>query len=206
MKPFKKYIKENSDQNKHGVILGTVTLSNLYLSNIPNIFNNITIDGCFYIKNNKLKSLENFPKRVMGSINISENNLESLNGICEAIYNPLIANHNKLKNLKGFPRLMRDSTYINLDHNELTTLDGFSTQASYINPGDFSVEYNNLKSLEGGPKVVNDSLYIVGNPIETLDGFPEIITNDIYASRSFKFKEYQLLDVCRFRKLILIDD
>ena len=59
---------------------GNLELSNMNLTELPEILKDITVSGHFICSNNKLTSLNNSPKTVGGYFSCSNNNLTSLVG------------------------------------------------------------------------------------------------------------------------------
>ena len=59
---------------------GDLELSNMNLTELPEILKDITVSGYFICSNNKLTSLNNSPKTVGGYFSCSNNNLTSLVG------------------------------------------------------------------------------------------------------------------------------
>ena len=69
---IKQYIRNGSK--------GVLELSNMNLTELPEILKDITVSGFFICSNNKLTSLNNSPKTVGGYFSCSNNNLTSLVG------------------------------------------------------------------------------------------------------------------------------
>ena len=69
---IKSYIRNGSK--------GVLELSNMNLTELPEILKDITVSGFFICSNNKLTSLNNSPKTVGGYFSCSNNNLTSLVG------------------------------------------------------------------------------------------------------------------------------
>ncbi len=134
-------------------VRGNVNLSYNKLRELPLKFN--IVHGHFYCDNNKLTSLNKFPKFVGGDCNISYNNLTSLKGSIEYVVG-----------------------YFDCSCNKLTSLKGSLLGVGYI----FNCSYNQLTSLEGSPKDVKDKFYCDNNPLESLKGYDlpyeQLICND----------------------------
>lgn len=62
----KQIIEKYSPLIKNGVLKGNVDISYSYLTQIPEIFKNITVTGYFYCSYNQLTTLDGSPKEVGG--------------------------------------------------------------------------------------------------------------------------------------------
>ena len=84
---------------------GSLNLSDLKLTVLPEILKDITVGGNFFCFNNNLTSLENCPKTVDGTFYCHYNNLTSLKGLKETVINEnFYCTDNKLTSLEGAPK------------------------------------------------------------------------------------------------------
>ena len=116
---------------------GDLNLSELGLTELPEILNDISVDGDFMCGYNKLTSLKNSPKHVNGSFYCYGNKLTSLKGAPEYVGGNFYCNGNKLESLEGAPE--------------------------YVG-GNFYCNGNKLESLEGAPKIVDGDFNCINNP------------------------------------------
>jgi len=155
---------------------GNLRLSFMRLEKLPKILKNIEVKGDFLCSGNYLETLENFPKKVTGTIDISFNRIKSLQGLGVEVVNNgfgFLCNGNNLNDLKGGPKIIFGDYVCN--ENDLTSLEGSPT---VIN-GNFYCSYNKLKTLEGGPRHVTKDYLASFNNLETLDGLPKFIGGDL---------------------------
>jgi len=174
-----KYIKEN------------VVLSNIYLKEIPDILNDVIIEGGLYLNNNKLTTLDNFPKLVDGTIDIFNNPLISLVGIKQTAIKTLLLG-GKFKDFEGCPQFV---TKLNcVGNSNLISLKHIATQVTYLRlmnlplktleycpqneSGDYLIFDCNIESLEGLPKNRCNSLSVSFNQLKDFTGAPKIIDGD----------------------------
>ena len=85
---------------------GDLNLSELGLTELPEILNDISVDGDFMCGYNKLTSLKNSPKHVNGSFYCYGNKLTSLKGAPEYVGGNFYCNGNKLESLEGAPKIV----------------------------------------------------------------------------------------------------
>ena len=130
---------------------GDLNLSELGLTELPEILNDISVDGDFMCGYNKLTSLKNSPKHVNGSFYCYGNKLTSLKGAPKTVGYNFYCYGNKLTSLKGAPKTV-----------------GYN----------FNCHSNNLTSLEGAPEYVGGNFYCNGNKLESLEGAPKIVDGD----------------------------
>ena len=103
----------------------------------------------FNYTTNGLKSLEGAPRKVGGTVWVSENRLEDLVGGPEVVGGSFRCNQNPLKTLKGAPVKVG---------------------------GDFGCMNTRIESLEGGPEVVGGNYYCQKNPaLVSLKGAPKVL-------------------------------
>jgi hypothetical protein len=131
----------------------------------------ITVHGSCNVKSMHLKT-EFLPvhfEEVRGSFNISNLNLQGLQGCPRIVRGDFFAWANQLTSLKGGP--LEVHGYYDASQNQLTTLDGCAEAIG----GFLVVNNNNLKNLKGCPARLSDDLEVQQNPLVTLDGFPESV-------------------------------
>lgn len=111
------------------IIEGAVYMSEQNMTELPKWLKNVIInDGIEFVENPNLKSLNNLPIEIYGSIHISQcSSLESLEGCPIQVNGDFNCYQNKLKTLKGCPQIIN---------------------------GDFLCNNNLLRDLEYGPKKV----------------------------------------------------
>lgn len=127
----------------------------------------------FTAKNIGLTSLEGFPDTVEDTLNISNNQINSLEHCPAYIDEHFIAENNPLKNLKYFPKSV--GRYINLANCELTSLVGLPENVLE----DLHVENNKFETLEGSPKSIDGAFMLTGNlNLTSLEGCPGVIMGD----------------------------
>lgn len=182
MKTFKNYIKESNLEG--GILRGDTWLNRFYIEELPEFFKDLTVYGDFRVHNNSIKSLKNFPHRVIGTIDIEFNKLKSLVGLPIKMEGDIIAGDNMLENLDGLPLYMGDKVNtcaIDLTNNEITTLEGLSPKLKLRG---LFLGNNKLKNLKGIPDKLSGSLDITNNPIESIEYFPSQIGGALYMSKS----------------------
>lgn len=176
-----------------------VELDALHLKEIPDVISVDLCEGMFDVSENRLTSLKNCPRVVLGNFLCGNNNLTSLEGGPTEVRGNYVAYHNKLTSLKGIATHIQYS--LKLEHNQLTSLDGIPRMSSYTSLdvnfnlikslegygfesivfNSFSVAVNKLTSLRGGPKQAID-YDCSGNPIKNFVGAPTIVTNNFYCT------------------------
>lgn len=124
---------------------GNVELGHQKLKQIKVKFN--IIQGDMDLSFNSLTNLLGCPRQV-GSFNINENNLKSLNHGPRLVYGHYVCENNQLHSLEGAPRAVKT----------------------------FMCSNNKLKNLKGAPDVINGYLLAENNLIDSLIFFPEQIT------------------------------
>lgn len=168
-------------------IKGDVNLSNLYLKEIPEIFNGVSIEGSINLTENSLTTLNNFPELVTENIELLRNPLISLVGIKQNFIKTLRVS-GKFSDFEGCPANVTRLTCIN--NIRLTSLKHMPTNIlevkimatslkslEYLTQNQRGVYYLidcKLKSLEGLPnrcKAINVSF----NELKDLSGAPEIV-------------------------------
>lgn len=129
--------------------------------------------GYFGVGNNKLTDLEGFPKIVHNDINLSFNNLTTLEGLNYKKGN-LILENNKLTSWKGGPNYIDGN--LSVKNNLFTDFKGFPTHVD----GEFAPQSNpNLTSLEGFPIRNNKKPADIPYPIR-LYGLPNLFFAEKY--------------------------
>jgi hypothetical protein len=181
-------------------IEGNVSLSDLYIKEIPEILNGIKIRGNFLFVRNNITSLKNCPEIVLGLFNISMNRrLKSLVGGPKQV-NGIIADNCALTSLDGIPKLTigpyGSPGPISLENNRLTSLKGLPSDAIKFldinnNPitslegcpqlikGDFTANNTLIKNMIGGPKVVNGNIELIDTKLDSIEGFPTYIGGNL---------------------------
>ena len=157
MKTFKQFITENTQfqdiinrieiVNGQKTIQGNVDLSDLNLTELPNL-SDVVVIGDFYCSCNNLTSLQGAPKSVGGCFYCNNNNLTSLQGAPKSVEGYFDCTNNNLTSLQGAPQSIEGNFYCY--NNNLTSLQGAPKSIE----GDFSCYYNKLTSLQGAPNYV----------------------------------------------------
>ena len=83
---------------------GDLDLSGLKLTELPEMFKDITVGGNFYCSHNKLTSLINAPNIVAGNFGCSYNDLTSLVGAPKTVGGDFYCGFNNLTSLEGAPK------------------------------------------------------------------------------------------------------
>ena len=171
------------------IIKDNVTLSQLYLKELPEILKGVHIvDGGFYIIRNNLRSLKNSPEKVDFVFDCSDN--KSLTSFIEGPkeVGRVDARNSGFRTLEGFPKVIkRQGLYglnlgnIDISGNRLTSLVGLPETVD----GTLSIFGNsNLKSLEGCSKVIKVNFEAVWLPIKNMIGGPVEIEKDCYLNNT----------------------
>ena len=120
-------------------VMDSVRLYDLDLEKIPLKFGKIS--SYFDVSQNKLTSLEGFPKEV---------------------YSDIMIYKNKLTSLVGLPEIIND--VINCSDNKLTSLEGLPMEAKGL-----YCSNNKITTLKGAPMVIDGDLDLRSNPISIID-------------------------------------
>jgi len=168
-------------------IKGDVNLSNLYLKEIPEIFNGVSIEGSINLTENSLTTLNNFPELVTENIELFRNPLTSLVGIKQNFIKSLKVS-GKFSDFEGCPANVTRLTCIN--NIRLTSLKHMPTNIlevkimatslkslEYLTQNQKCVYYLidcKLKSLEVLPNRCR-SINVSFNELKDLTGAPEIV-------------------------------
>ena len=170
---IKQYIRDGSK--------GKLNISYMSLKKLPDILNNMEIDGDFNCEGNFLETLENFPKSVGGAVNLSWNKLKSFEGFNIKMLNAGEYPHdsfdckgNFLTDLKGGPKFVKGNYYCS--ENDLVSLEGAPEKIE----GNFYCCHNYLTSFVGGPIVVTKDFSGGFNNLESLKGLPKFIGGNLY--------------------------
>lgn len=191
---------------------GDVELYEYHLREIPDILNDVVIDGGFNICDNNIKTLNNFPADCY-AIYLSGNPITSLVGIKQKYVSFLEANRLKISNLDGCPEevkvlIVQNNQRFNslqgslkkiseggtllIKYTSLSSLDGLPVIG---NRATVDLSYNKLTSLIGMPKKCHN-FRISGNPLTNLIGGPEHITGN------FDCYEHKLQNFDGFPRII----
>lgn len=169
---IKNYIRNGSK--------GKLNISYMSLKKLPDVLNNMEIDGDFVCEGNFIETLENFPKSVSGAINLSWNRLKSLEGLNIEVVNAgdypgesFDCKGNHLTDLKGGPKVVKGN--YNCSENDLISLEGSPEKIE----GNFYCIHNKLKSFVGGPIFVAKDFSGGFNDLESLEGFPKFIGGNV---------------------------
>ncbi len=184
------------------IIKGDVKLDDLHLREIPEILNDVHIEGDIHITDNHIRNLNNFPL----SCNYAEiqynSMLTSLVGIKQKRMKGLEIRKAKINNLEGCPEIIDE--FLMIKHcSNFTSLQGTLKEFAGIyftiiytslkdmkhcpvTTGEFTnfqLKYNNIDSLVGMPKKCHD-LNISENKLKTLVGCPEHITGNFICNNN----------------------
>lgn len=183
-------------------IIGDVKLDDLHLREIPEILNDVHIEGDIHITDNHIRNLNNFPL----SCNYAEiqynSMLTSLVGIKQKRMKGLEIRKSKINNLEGCPEIIDEylmikncsyftslqgtlkefaGVYFTITHTSLKDMKHCPVTTGTLT--NFQLRYNNIDSLVGMPKKCHD-LNISDNKLKTLVGCPEHITGNFFCSNN----------------------
>ncbi len=128
-------------------VMDSVRLYDLDLEKIPFKFGKIS--SYFDVSQNKLTSLEGFPKEVYSDIMIYKNKLTSLVGLPEFINDVINCSNNKLTSLEGLPM---EAKGLYCSNNKITTLKG----APMVIDGDLDLRSNPISIIDVSIEVKRD--------------------------------------------------
>jgi len=130
------------------------------------------VDGYFNISNNNLETLEGCPTKVAKDFNCSHNKITTLFG-GPAVVGDFDCSFNKIKNNLSYgPKEVYG--YYNCSNNHLSSIDGAPRSIVEY----FNCSVNFLTSLKGGPKYVDGYFDCSQNRLETLKGGPITVGQD----------------------------
>jgi hypothetical protein len=183
-------------------IIGDLKLDKLYFREIPEILNDVHIEGNIHITDNQIRNLNNFPLSCNYAEILHNINLNSLVGIKQKRMKGLEIRQSKINNLDGCPEIIDE--YLMIKHcNYFTSLQGtlkeftgkyftitFTSLKDMKNcpvttgeVTNFQLRQNKLESLVGMPTKCHD-LNISENKLKTLVGCPEHITGNFFCSNN----------------------
>lgn len=145
-------------------IKGDVNLSNLYLKEIPEIFNGVSIEGSINLTENSLTTLNNFPELVTENIELLRNPLISLVGIKQNFIKTLRVS-GKFSDFEGCPANVTRLTCIN--NIRLTSLKHMPTNILEV-----KIMATSLKSLEYLTQNQRGVYYLIDCKLKSLEGLP----------------------------------
>ena len=145
-------------------IKGDVNLSNLYLKEIPEIFNGVSIEGSINLTENSLTTLNNFPELVTENIELYRNPLISLVGIKQNFIKTLKVG-GKFSDFEGCPANVTRLTCIN--NIRLTSLKHMPTNILEV-----KIMATSLKSLEYLTQNQRGVYYLIDCKLKSLEGLP----------------------------------
>lgn len=145
-------------------IKGDVNLSNLYLKEIPEIFNGVSIEGSINLTDNSLTTLNNFPELVTENIELFRNPLISLVGIKQNFIKSLKVS-GKFSDFEGCPANVTRLTCIN--NIRLTSLKHMPTNILEV-----KIMATSLKSLEYLTQNQRCVYYLIDCKLKSLEGLP----------------------------------
>ena len=156
--------------NLHINVNGNVNLRNkIEESFLPVKFEKI--NGYFDISNNNLESLEGCPKEVEKDFDCSNNSLRSLFGAPHSI-GDFDCSNNFITNLSYAPKKIKG--FFNCSDNNLTSIEGSPRTIK----GYFKCSNNSLSSLVGGPKYILQYFDCSNNKIYSLKDGPMSVGQD----------------------------
>jgi len=129
---------------------GDLNLSELDLTELPEILKNISVGGHLFCGGNKLTSLKNAPSSVGGGFYCSHNELTSLKGATTSVSGDFTCSNNELTSLKFAPTSVGGDFYCG--NNELTSLKFAPTSVG----GDFWCEANTVQFTQAQVRAVCD--------------------------------------------------
>jgi hypothetical protein len=111
-----------------------------------------------------------FPEKIYGDLNISGNQIESLEGCTQEVMGSFNCSNNNLKSLVGGPTMVRDMYFCN-SNKSLESLEGCPEKIG----NRFEANDCSLTTLKGSPKEVGGDFYCNDNNLTTMKGAPERI-------------------------------
>ena len=183
-------------------IIGDLKLDKLYFREIPEILNDVHIEGNIQIADNQIRNLNNFPLSCNYAEILHNRNLNSLVGIKQKRMKGLEIRQSKINNLEGCPEIIDEYLMIK-NCSRFTSLQGTLKEFAGIHftitftslkdmkhcpvttgaVTNFSLRHNKLESLVGMPTKCHD-LNINSNGLKTLVGCPEHITGNFFCSNN----------------------
>ena len=138
------------------------------------------IGGSFLATKCKFKTLEFFPTSIGDDVDLSEGELESLDGLnIKELDGDFDISKNNIKSLKGCPQII--DGYFDCQWNNITSLEyGPKTVG-----GDYICADNNIKSLKGVPEEINGDFNCSSNNFSTLEGGPKSVEGDYNGSGNY---------------------
>lgn len=169
---LKKDIKNFSiSEDLHVTVHGSVNLEGqIQGTKLPVKFD--VVDGYFNISNNNLETLEGSPKKVVRDFNCSNNKITSLFRGPQIVGEFNCSNNNLKKDLSYGPKEVNG--HYNCSNNRLTSIEGSPRSLT----GFFNCSNNLITSLKGGPKYIDEYFNCAQNRLETLDGGPVTVGQD----------------------------
>ena len=185
-------------------IIGDLKLDKLYFREIPEILNDVHIEGNIHITDNQIRNLNNFPLSCNYAEILHNINLNSLVGIKQKRMKGLEIRQSKINNLEGCPEIIDEYLMIK-SCSRFTSLQGTLKEFAGIHftitftslkdmkhcpvttgaVTNFQLRQNKLESLVGMPTKCHD-LNINTNKLKTLVGCPEHITGNFFCSNNGK--------------------
>jgi hypothetical protein len=141
----------------------SVDISNKNLTSIPIQFG--LIDGSFDCSHNQLTSFHNFPRVITKFLSCYANKFTHLKDMPE-VGEGIDVSYNELVSLEGIQKTIKGYLYI--QGNKLTSLKGGPDKIK----GAFIASKNQLVTLEAGPTQVKGSYYVQENKLVSLKGIP----------------------------------
>lgn len=129
------------------------------------------INGYFDISNNNLESLEGCPKEVQKDFDCSNNCLTSLFGAPHSV-GDFDCSNNSISSLSYSPKEI--DGFFNCSNNNLTSIEGSPRSIK----GYFKCSNNSLTSLNGGPKYILQYFDCSNNKIDSLKNSPMSVGQD----------------------------
>lgn len=174
-------------------IEGSVNISKLYLTEIPEFLDGIEINGNFRCQRNRLTSLEFSPDIIKGDFICHNNKITSLEHGPTMVVEGYNIGSNLLTSLEFAPTSIEEG-YFNCYNNRLTTLEGGPT---IVGIG-FNCAHNRLTSLKGAPTRIKRGYFdcSFNKNLISLEGIPEYIRGDFYysAGKDRVFTEKEIRD------------
>ena len=100
------------------IIEDYVGLSGLYLKELPNIFDDVTVNGGFFCGHNKLITLKGSPKKILGDFYCDNNRITNLEGSPEYVGGNFICSSNqRLTSIEGLPKYIGGYMYCRYNRN-----------------------------------------------------------------------------------------
>ncbi len=171
----------NIDENVK-ITLPELNISDRGLKKLPNL-KNVTVTGHFKCNDNNIKNFENAPY-VLGDIDISYNNADSLKGIQSEVFGNFICSNNNLKTLEGGPLKVKGG--YSCKENPIKDLKGIAKEIAGVD-GINCVKCRDLEDISDAPSGVKISYE--GTPVYALNNKKKNLFKGFALKMAGKFRK-----------------